>query len=62
MRKAVLFDSFAYQCPFFNLEIKNGYGCNHPEQRETTEENKKEVGRCLCFSCPLGIEAFRAKN
>ena len=57
MRRAVLFDDFAYQCPFFNPENNDGYGCNHPEQRETREESKKEVGCCFCFSRPLGIEA-----
>jgi hypothetical protein len=59
MMKAVLFDSFASNCQFFNCntEINNGYGCNHPDQEETEEENGKEQGRCHCFCCPLGIEA-----
>lgn len=57
MRKAVLFDEFAYCCQYFNSERANGYGCDHPEQRETTEENGKEVGCCFCHTCPLGIEA-----
>lgn len=57
MRKAVLFDEFSYNCQFFNSKTANGYGCNHPEQRETTEEDGKEVGCCFCHTCPLGIEA-----
>ena len=59
MRKAVLFEDFAYQCPFFNsdTDVNNGYGCNHPYQMETQEWDGKEIGCCFCFSCPLGIEA-----
>lgn len=57
MRKAVIFDDFASQCQFFNSEVANGYGCNHTEQRETLEEDGKEVGCCFCHTCPLGIEA-----
>lgn len=57
MRKAVLFDEFSYNCQFFNSKTANGYGCNHPEQRETTEEDGKKVGCCFCHTCPLGIEA-----
>lgn len=57
MRKAVLFDEFSYNCQFFNGEVANGYGCEHPEQRETTEGDGKEVGCCFCHTCPLGIEA-----
>lgn len=62
MRKAVLFDEFAYTCPYaysYEDECINGYyNCKHPKQEETeTTENKKEIGLCYCFSCPLGIEA-----
>ena len=59
MRKVVLFEDFAYQCPFFNsdTDANNGYGCNHPYQMETQEWDGKEIGCCFCFSCPLGIEA-----
>lgn len=57
MRKAVMFDTFSYCCQYFNSEGANEYGCNHPEQRETTEEDGKEVGCCFCHTCPLGIEA-----
>lgn len=57
MRKVVLFDEFSFNCQFFNSETVNGYGCNHPKQRETTEEDGKEVGCCFCHTCPLGIEA-----
>lgn len=50
MRKAVIFDEFVYQCPFFNSEDEksNGYGCDHPT-------NDSEG--CYCHTCPLGIEA-----
>lgn len=50
MRKAVLFDVFAYRCSYFNGEDEesNGYGCTHPE-------NNSEG--CYCHRCPLGIEA-----
>lgn len=60
MRKVVLFDDFAFQCQFFNgnTDVNNGYGCNHPEQDNTNEdENGNERGCCYCCSCPLGIEA-----
>lgn len=50
MRRAVLFEDFAYHCPYFNDddETNNGYGCNH-------KENDSEG--CYCHTCPLGIEA-----
>lgn len=59
MRKAVIFDDFAFQCQFFTAEtgVNNGYGCNHKEQRETVEVDGKEQGCCYCHTCPLGIEA-----
>lgn len=59
MRKAVLFECFAFQCPFFNgdTNVNNGYGCDHPDQREKRKDNGEEQGCCYCFSCPLGIEA-----
>lgn len=57
MLKAVLFDEFAYCCQYFNSETAGGYGCDHPQQQETREENGEEVGCCFCWSCPLGCEA-----
>lgn len=57
MRKAVLFDSFMYTCQFHNGETADGYGCDHPKQEETVEEDGKEVGCCYCHTCSLGIEA-----
>ena len=58
MRKAVLFDTFAYSCHYFNAKVANGYGCNHPSQEDKdTDEEGKEYGRCFCYSCPLGLEA-----
>lgn len=70
MKKVVLFDTFAYNCPFFytfgNGNINNGYNCDHPEQEymedvedeEDIEETEmKECGCCYTFSCPLGFKA-----
>lgn len=64
MRKAVLFEVFAYQCPFSYAfgkgNINNGYNCKHPEQENVEDvgyRGKKKCGCCFCFSCPLGIEA-----
>lgn len=58
MKKAVLFDSFSLNCPYFNRNKANGYGCDHPSQEDTEiDDDGKEYGRCFCFSCPLGIEA-----
>jgi len=56
MRKAVIFEDFAYQCPYFvgDTEINNGYGCEHPEKAKEPEE---VIGSCYCFACPLGTEA-----
>lgn len=57
MRKAVLFENFSLNCPYFNRQKADGYGCEHPSQEETDVFDGKEEGRCFCFSCPLGIEA-----
>ncbi len=62
MKKAVLFDEFSLQCPYFySYEkecINNYYNCKHPKQEETKEsESGEKIGMCYCFSCPLGIEA-----
>lgn len=55
MRKAQYFDDFVSACQYFNgnTDVNNGYGCNHPEQQET----EKGIGKCFCFSCPLGYPA-----
>ncbi len=64
MRKAVLFEVFAHQCPFFYSfgrgRINNGYNCKHPKQESVEDvgyKEKKKCGCCYSFSCPLGIEA-----
>lgn len=62
MLKAVVFDEFASQCPYFysyeKEQINNYYNCKHPEQEETEKsESGEQIGKCYCFSCPLGIEA-----
>lgn len=57
MKKAVLFDEFARCCSYFNPEKANGYGCDHPNQRDTDIYDGKRVGRCFCHTCPLGVEA-----
>ena len=57
MRTAVLFDTFAASCPFFEWDtmINNGYGCRHPMQEN--KDKGEDTGMCLCVSCPLGTEA-----
>lgn len=62
MLKAVTFDEFSYICPYsYSYEdecINNYYNCKHPKQEEfETSENGDNVGKCYCFSCPLGVEA-----
>ena len=64
MLKAVTFDEFSSQCPYFYTfgdgYINGGYNCKHPGQREVEgvgHKGKKKCGCCYCFSCPLGIEA-----
>lgn len=64
MRRAVLFETFAYQCPFSYSfgrgEINNGYNCKHPKQENVEDvgyKGKKKCGCCYSSSCPLGIEA-----
>lgn len=60
MKRAVCFDEFAYQCPFFNSDhdFNNGYCCNHPEQEEVAKDDDgNNVGLCYGFSCPLGCIA-----
>lgn len=61
--KAVDFDGFSDNCPwsytYQKKSINNGYNCSHPSQ-EMTEEIEGEtvpIGRCHCFSCPLGTAA-----
>lgn len=61
-RKAVDFDTFSSACPwayqYGDGDINNGYNCSHPEQEMTEDaENGNIVGRCHCFSCPLGTMA-----
>ncbi|NBJ99223.1 hypothetical protein D5282_18420 [bacterium 1xD8-48] len=55
MRRAVYFDYFVDDCPYFNgnVDVNNGYGCDHPEQ----EERDFGQGKCYCRSCPLGYPA-----
>lgn len=57
-------NEFANRCGFFynayikkNININNGYNCNHPDQTEYEEVDGEKIGRCHCFSCPLGYEA-----
>lgn len=56
MRKAVVFDDFSYQCPYFegDTDVNNGYGCTHPENEK---ERGEDISRCYCSYCPLGTEA-----
>ncbi len=55
---------FANRCGYFynaciekNISINNGYNCNHPDQEECEEEEGQKIGKCYCWSCPLGYEA-----
>lgn len=55
---------FANRCGYFynayiekNISVNNGYNCNHPQQEETETVESQVIGRCHCFSCPLGCEA-----
>lgn len=62
MLKAVLFEEFASQCPYFysyeKEYINNYYNCKHPKQEEVgVTDSGEEIGECYCFSCPLGVEA-----
>ena len=57
-------NKFANQCGYFynahiekGITVNNGYNCRHPEQEETETVDGQEIGRCHCFSCPLGYEA-----
>jgi uncharacterized protein YfaQ (DUF2300 family) len=63
-RKIEHLNVFANRCGYFynaylekDVSINNGYNCNHPDQEEieTTEDGEK-IGRCFCWSCPLGYE------
>lgn len=60
--RAVDFDSFSTACPwaFCHGEghVNNGYNCSHPNQEETEDDSGyTTIGRCHCFSCPLGTMA-----
>ena len=57
MRKVVSFQEFFYNCPNFtdDTDINNGYGCKHESAYEKAES--ENIGKCFCFSCPIGIEA-----
>lgn len=62
MLKAVVFDEFSSQCPYFySYEkefINNYYNCKHLNQEEVEKaESGEKIGKCYCFSCPLGMEA-----
>lgn len=63
-KKIELFDSVVSECDFFynayaeaDINVNNGYNCKHPEQSEIETVDGKKIGRCHCFSCPLGYEA-----
>ena len=47
-------DELIERCGYFRdgVEVNNGYGCSHPEQREAEDGQ----GKCYGFSCPLGSE------
>jgi len=63
-KKVVIFGEFFPVCSYFThkVSVNNGYGCNHPDQKESGfeegfgEESGREQGKCYCWSCPLGCE------
>ncbi|NMB10332.1 MAG: hypothetical protein GX982_06540 [Tissierellia bacterium] len=65
-KKIYEINEFANMCGYFynaflekNFSSNNGYNCSHPGQEETdiNEETGEEIGKCYCWSCPLGFEA-----
>lgn len=64
-RKIELFDIVVQECGHFynayaeyDINVNNGYNCDHPNQEDTEEVEGKKIGCCHCFTCPLGREAF----
>ena len=62
--KIEAFDNVANGCNHFynayiqkDVTINNGYNCSHPAQEEFETVNNEKIGKCYCFSCPLGCEA-----
>jgi hypothetical protein len=62
-RKIVEINDFANICGYFynanltdSISVNNGYNCKHPGQDEVETINGKGVGKCYCWSCPLGFE------
>lgn len=60
--KAVDFDSFSTACPwafcYGTCTVNNGYNCSHPKQEIVEDDDQyTDIGRCHCFSCPLGTMA-----
>lgn len=63
-RKIEDIDVFANRCGYFynaylekDISCNNGYNCNHSEQSEVEVIDGEKIGRCHCYSCPLGYEA-----
>jgi hypothetical protein len=59
--RLITIDHLCDECGFFTSDttVNNGYGCKHPDQEEKgyCDEQKKEVGCCYSWSCPLATEA-----
>lgn len=62
-RKIEKINDFANRCGHFynayikkNININNGYNCNNSKQEETETVDGQEIGKCYCWSCPLGYE------
>lgn len=60
MSKIMEINDFADECGYFynacvekNISINNGYNCRHSDQSQKQEG----IGKCYCWSCPLGYEA-----
>lgn len=67
-QKIMPINKFANICGYFynayiekDFSCNNGYNCSHPNQSETdtNEETGEEIGKCYCWSCPMGYEADR---
>lgn len=63
LRKIEAINRFANRCGYFynaclekNISTNNGYNCNHPDQQETDIIDGQKIGKCYCWSCPLGYE------
>lgn len=73
MKKIVPINEFANKCNYFtneylknDIDINNGYNCDHTDQEEYEIVDGKKIGKCFAWSCPLcsyaNEESFNDKN